>query len=398
MNIGQHINNAWTDLSRNRLRTGLSMLGIIIWVLSVIVMMAIGNGTQQDIVERINSMGTNLLSVSPGWSSNIRGFGGGAGDKATLDQDMVEYINANVSNIWEIVPVVQGSKQVIYESNNTNATVIGVTPAYLEVRNLEMLNGSFIIQDDVDTMAKYAVLGNGIAEDLFANADPIGKDLKMENTIVTIIGVLDENSSADNTVLIPITTAQIRILGTRDYSQLYISAADNDIIEKTQDDLESSLTSYLGFEEGDELNFSVSSQEDMLEMVSDITGVMTTFLAGIAAISLLVGGIGVMNIMLVSVTERIKEIGIRKAIWATYMDILSQFLAESVLLSLLGGTIWVILSFLIVLLLNNFMTAVISSGSIILAFVSAVSIGMVFGILPARNAAKLKPIDALRFE
>lgn len=398
MNIQQHFINARSDLSRNRMRTWLSMLGIIIWVFAVIVMLAIGNGTQQDIVDRINSAWTNLLTIYPGGSTNMRNMSSAGGDSATLDDEMIEYIQKNISNIDKIVPSVKWNKQVIYETTNTNASIVWTTAEYFSVKNLEMLNGLFIDESHTEDLKKVAVLGNEIAGDVFWTEDPIWKDIKMENIIVTVIWVLDENSETDNSIIVPITTAQIRILWTRDYSNLTISAQDVDIISQTQTDLEEWLTNYLGFDEDEDVNFSVSSQEDMLEMVSDITWVMSAFLWWIAAISLLVWWIWVMNIMLVSVTERIKEIGIRKAIWATKKDILSQFLAESILLSLMWWIIGILLSFLIVFFVNKVMTAIIGLDSVIIAFVSSVSIGVVFGLLPAKNAANLKPIDALRFE
>lgn len=398
MTIKQHFMNARSDLSRNRMRTWLSMLGIIIWVFAVIVMLAIGNGTQQDIVDRINSAWTNLLTVYPGGSTNMRMMWWGWWDSATLDDDMIEYISENISNIDIIAPTINGSKQIIYGSDNINATIIGVTTDYLAVKNLEMIEWFFIDESNIENMDKVVVLWNEIATEIFGTEDPVGEDLKMENTIVSVIGVLDENSELDNSILVPITTAQIRILGSRDYSNIIISAENVDIMDQTQSDLENWLTSYLGFDEDDEVNFSVSSQEDMLEMVSDITGVMSAFLGWIAAISLLVWWIGVMNIMLVSVTERIKEIWIRKAIGASKKDILSQFLAESILLSLMWWIIGIILSFIIVFFVNKFMTAIVGLDAVIIAFCSAVAIGIIFGILPARNAANLKPIDALRFE
>ncbi|MFZ2150653.1 MAG: ABC transporter permease [Candidatus Absconditicoccaceae bacterium] len=402
MDIKEHIINAKTDLSRNKLRTGLSMLGIIIGVFSVVVMLAIGNGTQKSIVDKIESLGTNLLTISPGGSNwNIRG-GGAGGSSATLDEEMIDYIKTNISNIDIIAPSVNGRKQIIYGSFNTNATINGVTADYLKVKNLELTNGSFISNDDENNLTKVAVLGQTMATDIFGSGtkaiDPIGKDIKMENIIVTVIGVLEDNMTANSSIFIPLSTAQKRVLGNNNYSSISISAIDTNIVEQTKTELETSLKSYLGIKDGDTVNFTVQSQSDMIETVSSITGILTAFLAGIAAISLIVGGIGVMNIMLVSVTERIKEIGIRKAIGAHRKDILIQFLAESVLLSLMGGIIGIILSFIVVFIINKFLTAIISLSSVLLAFISAVSIGIIFGILPANNASKLKPIDALRYE
>ncbi|MCX6823563.1 MAG: ABC transporter permease [candidate division SR1 bacterium] len=403
MQIKEHIQNAVTDLSRNKLRTGLSMLGIIIGVVSVVVLLAIGNGTQKNIVNQIQSLGTNLLTISPGGrNQSLRGGGGAAGTTATLDADMIQYIQKNISNIGTIAPSVNGRQSVVYSTFNTSTTVNGVTPEYLTVRNLKVQNGSFITNDDIDNLTKIAVLGNAMAGDIFGSGafavDPIGKTIKMGNVVMTVVGVLAANATADDAIFIPLTTAQTRILGSRNYSSISISAIDTTIVDQTKTDLETSLKTYLGLKPTATANFTVQSQSDMITTVSSITGMLTALLAGIAAISLLVGGIGVMNIMLVSVTERIKEIGIRKAIGAHRKDILMQFLTESVTLSLMGGLIGIALSFMIVFVINKLMMAIISLDAVLLAFFSAVSIGIVFGILPANNAAKLKPIEALRYE
>ncbi len=352
MQIQEHFQNAITDLSRNKLRTSLSMLWIIIGVVSVVVLLAIGNGTQKDIVNKIESLGTNLLTISP-WarSWNARG-GGSSSEDAVLDAWMVEYIEKNVSNIDTIAPSVNGRKQLIYGTFNTNATINGVTPAYLTIKNLTLQAGSFITDDDVTWLKKVAVLGQTLATDIFGSGtyaiDPIGKTLKMENVMVTVVGVLADNSSANDALFIPISTAQTRVLGVHNYSIISLSALDTTVVDQTKTDLESTLKTYLGLGATDAANFTVQSQSDMITTVSSITGMLTALLAGIAAISLLVGGIGVMNIMLVSVTERIKEIGIRKAIGAHKKDILLQFLVESVSLSVLGWIIGIILSFMIV--------------------------------------------------
>jgi putative ABC transport system permease protein len=405
MQIKEHIQNAVTDLSRNKLRTWLSMLGIIIGVVSVVVLLAIGNGTQKNIVDQIQSLGTNLLTISPG-GRNQRIFwwwwAWAAGTQATLDAGMIQYIQKNISNIDAIAPSVNWRQAVIYGTFNTNATVNGVTPEYLTVKNLEVSDGSFITNDDVDNLNKVAVLGQTMASDIFGSGafavDPIGKTIKMGNVVMTVVGVLAANTTADDAIFVPITTAQTRILWSRNYSSIAISAIDTTIVDQTKTDLESNLRTYLWLSKTATANFTVQSQSDMITTVSSITGMLTALLAGIAAISLLVWWIGVMNIMLVSVTERIKEIWIRKAIGAHRKDILMQFLTESVTLSLMWGLIWIVLSFMMVFVINKFMTAIISLDAVLLAFFSAVSIGIVFGILPANNAAKLKPIEALRYE
>ena len=403
MQIKEHIQNAVTDLSRNKLRTWLSMLGIIIGVVSVVVLLAIGNGTQKNIVNQIQSLGTNLLTISPGArNQSFRWWGWAAGTQATLDAGMIQYIQKNISNIQNIAPSVNGRQTVVYSTFNTSATINGVTPEYLTVRNLKVQNGSFITNDDIDNLTKVAVLGNTMASDIFGSGafavDPIGKMIKMGNVVMTVVGVLAANTTADDAIFIPLTTAQTRVLWVHTYSSISISAIDVTTVDQTKSDLESSLREYLWLKPSATSNFTVQSQSDMITTVSSITWMLTALLAGIAAISLLVWWIGVMNIMLVSVTERIKEIGIRKAIGAHKKDILMQFLTESVTLSLMGWLIGIALSFMLVFVINKFMTAIISLDAVLLAFFSAVSIGIVFWILPANNAAKLKPIEALRYE
>ncbi len=403
MNIKEHFFNAKTDLWRNKLRTWLSMLWIIIWVFSVVVMLAIGNGAKQSIINQIQSLGTNLLSVSPGWNNrNIRS-NPSSSESATLDEDSIAYIEANISNIKSIAPTISNRSVVNRNDYTTNTTVNWVTLDYLTVRNLEIVDGSFFINEDIDNYAKVAVLWHNIAEDIFWSwvfaTNPIWEDLQIGNLIMTVIWVLDDNTNSNDAIFVPITTAATRLFWTHNYSTILISAQNPDTIEDTKIELEEGIKSYLWLSPTDNATFTVQSQSEMIEAMSDITGIMTTFLAGIAAISLLVWGIGVMNIMLVSVTERIKEIGIRKAIWAKNKDIRLQFLTESVLMSVMWGIIWILLSFLVVFFINKFLTtAIISLNAVVLAFFSAVTIGIVFWILPANNASKLKPIEALRYE
>lgn len=377
------------------------MLWIIIGVFAVVVMLAIGNGTQKDIVDQIESLGTNLLTISAWWQ-NMNMRWGEPTDSATLDEDMINYLKANVSNLSTITPMISTMATASYGDYTTHATINGIQPDYLTVKNLEVANGSFITTQDVNTLNKVAVLWQDIAQDLFGSwataIDPIGQDIKLWNIVVTIIGVLEDSMMNNSIIFVPLTTVSVRLSGIRDYSSIAISAIDTDVINQTKTDLETSLKSYLGLSDTDTATFTVQSQSDIIDAVGDIMWIMTAFLAGIAAISLLVWGIWVMNIMLVSVTERTKEIGIRKAIGAQRKDILLQFLTESLILSLMWGIIWILLSFITVIILNNFLTAIISFGAVVLAFTSAVSIGIIFGILPANSASKLKPIEALRYE
>ena len=401
MTLRQHFANAITDLSRNKLRTGLSMLGIIIWVFSVIVMLSVWNWATEEIVWQVNSMWTNMITITPGWSIFSIGQGGSRWDVATINDKTINFLNTNVSNIDMIAPVVQWSKQVIYWDTNTRATIVWTTPNYANIRSLDFVWGRFLSEDEESNMKKVAVLWNKIATDLFGNENPIWKSIKLENISLQIIWVLDEDAMADSYIFVPISTAKIRILWTKDYHSIFLSTIDSKLIDSTKNDIENSLRNFYGIKEWKSNNFSVTTQKEILEIVDQIMWIMSTFLAAIAAISLLVWWIWVMNIMLVSVTERTKEIWIRKAIGAKKSDIVSQFLAESVLMTVFWWIIWILLSILAVRIINHVQDtihAVISLKSVLIAVISSVSIGLIFWIMPARNAAKLKPIDALRFE
>ena len=401
MTLRQHFANAITDLSRNKLRTGLSMLGIIIWVFSVIVMLSVWNWATEEIVWQVNAMWTNMITITPGGSLFSIWQAWSRWEVAILDDQTIKFLETNVSNIEEIAPVIQWSKQVIYGDINTRATIIWTTPNYETVRSLDLILGRFLSKNDESNMKKVAVLWNRIAKDLFGDENPVWKDIKMENTILQVIWVLDEDAMADWYIFVPISTAKIRILWTKNYYTLFLSTTNSNFIDSTKNEIEDSLRIFYGIKEWNSNNFSVTTQKEILEIVDQIMWIMSTFLACIAAISLLVGWIWVMNIMLVSVTERTKEIWIRKAIWAKKSDIVSQFLAESVLMTVIWWIIWILLSILVVWTVNHVqdtINAVITVKSVLIAVLSSISIGLIFWIMPARNAAKLKPIDALRFE
>lgn len=401
MTLRQHFANAITDLSRNKLRTGLSMLGIIIWVFSVIVMLSVWNWATEEIIWEVNAMWTNMITITPGGSIFTIWQAGSRWEVAKIDDQTIKFLETNVSNIELIAPVVQWSKQVNYDDVNTRATIVWTTPDYETIRTLELISGRFTSWNDESNITKVAVLGNKVAKDLFWDKNPVWQNIKMENIILQVIGVLDEDSMADWYIFIPMSTAKIRILWTKEYHSLFLSTTNSELIDSTKNEIEDGLRIFYGIKEWNSNNFSVTTQKEILEIVDQIMGIMSTFLACIAAISLLVWWIWVMNIMLVSVTERTKEIWIRKAIWAKKSDIVSQFLAESVLMTVIGGIIWILLSVLVVWIVNNVqdtLHAVISVKSVLIAVLSSISIGLIFGIMPARNAAKLKPIDALRFE
>lgn len=403
MNFLENIFNAFGAIISNKLRSGLTMLGIIIGVSSVIVMIAIGEGAQKSVTDRISQLGTNLLLISPGGQSqsNVRNTTGSA---TTLEEE--DYLALqNLDGISAISPEISGRKQVIYGSNNTNTTITGVVPDYEIVRNFPVESGQFITAENNANFDRVAVLGVTVVSELFEDEDPIGKTVRIENGIFTVIGVMSEKggsgfSNADNMVFVPLSTAQIRIFGKKSLASLAVSVAEVSQMESVKNEIESTLRLSRNIPDGTESDFTVLNQADAIETLSEVTQIFTLLLGGIAGISLLVGGIGVMNIMLVSVTERTREIGIRKAIGAKRRDILAQFLTESVFLSLSGGAIGVTLSFGITAIVRSkaSIDAVISLNSILLAVLFSVSVGIFFGIFPAHKAGKLNPIDALRFE
>jgi len=401
MTLRQHFKNAITDLSRNKLRTGLSMLGIIIWVFSVIVLLSFWNWATEAIVWEINSMWTNIISIMPG-SSFISATNGSRWAYAKLDDKTISFLETNVSNIAWMAPLLDWSKLVSYwETTLSNVWIVWTTPEYFVIRTSKLMEWSFFTENDMKNMTKVVILGESVSDDLFENEYPIWKKIKIWNDMFTVIGKVEEDMAVSRWVYIPLSTAKVRTVWSKSYTVIFLSVKDWDLIDATKNEIEEWLRKFYWIKEWSKSNFNVTTQKDFLEIVDKIMWVMSTFLASIAAISLLVWWIWVMNIMLVSVTERTKEIWIRKAIWAKKSDIVSQFLAESVLMTVIGGIIWILLSILVVRIVNHVqdtLQAVITVKSVLIAVLSSISIGLIFGIMPARNAAKLKPIDALRFE
>lgn len=398
MPILEHIVSALSSLVSNKLRAWLSMLWIIIWVFSIIVMMALGEGTKNSVVERFNSMWANLITVSPGgssqsdvrskWTSKTRDL---------IDDNFLEFVK-KISWVKDLSPTVTTSKQFIYWIYNSSASVVWVRPVYFGLKNLTINNWVLIYDEDLQQMNKVAVIWSELAKSAFWNEDPIWKEIKLENYIFTVIWVLADNSQANNRVFIPLTTAMSKVIWTHYYWSLDISVEKAEQVENMKALIEQELLWYTKSSSLDDAPYSVSSLSEILSTVQEVTWTMTMFLAWIAAISLIVWWIWVMNIMLVSVTERTREIWIRKAIWACKSDILLQFLIEALFISILAGLIWIWLSFGAVKLLNSFIKADITTSSIMISFCSVVMIWIVFWILPASKASKLKPIDALRFE
>ncbi len=405
MNIFRTAASSIKNMMANKLRAWLSSLGIIIGVFSVVVLLAVGEWAQSKIVSQIESLGTNLLTISPGSrnSGNVRSIGW-----SNRNIFLMEHVSLikSLSGVAEVAPIIQWSKQVIYKTSNTNSSIYWVTPAYETVRNITVEQWSFITGKDYLARNKVAVLWSTVVENVFGNEDPIGKTIRIENTLFTVVWVIKSKgtsgmSNQDNVIYIPLSTAQITISWSPYLSSIYISVASADIMTETQNTIQEALLKSLG-KTTDTQNFTIQNQADMLDSMSSITETLKAFLAGIAAISLIVWGIGVMNILLVTVSERTKEIGIRKAIGAKSWDIIEQFLVESVILTVAWGIIGIMLSYGIVTLINKLfsssISAVITNFHLILALSFSIGIWLFFGIFPAYKAAKMRPIDALRSE
>ncbi len=399
MNLLRTGKTAIRDMLASKMRAGLSSLGIIIGVFSVVVLLAVWEWAQSSILGKIQALGTNLLTITPGGknSGNVRAIGGSNRNVFTMEHaDLI----GTMSWVTGVAPNIDGTKQVVYGSANTSASIHGVTPAYETVKNVSIDQGMFISNANTTARDKVAVLGPTVVSTLFPDGDPLGKTIRIGTSLFTVIGVTATTGNNDNVIYIPITTAQITISGSPYLSDIYVSVISPEAMDSVQADIEETLLKALG-KTTDTENFQIQNQADLLDSASGVTDILKAFLAGIAAISLIVWGIGVMNILLVTVSERTKEIGIRKAIWAKSKDIIEQFLVESVILTVFGGCVGIILSYGIVWLINHFVTTIsakITSWHILLALSFSIGVGLFFGIFPAYKAAKMKPIDALRTE
>ena len=395
---------AWASLIANKMRSILTMLGIIIGVAAVIALVSIGNGVKQDIQNSISSLGSNLLMVMPG-APRTPGVRPTAGSMKSLKVADYEAI-AKLDGVKAVSPMTNGAYVVIYQNKNWTTSVSGVNANYLDVNNWTMKSGRFLSNKNIQNRERVAVVGKTVAKNLFGDEDPVGAEIRVKNIPFRVIGVLNSKGSGamgndqDDMVIIPYTTAMERVDGIDYLRMLYVVAKDENGIDRLQSDIENLLRVRHGIKDTNLDDFNIQNMNSIMETMEETTGTLTLFLGAVAAISLIVGGIGIMNIMLVSVTERTREIGIRKALGATYFVIVTQFLIEAVVISLMGGLIGIALGIGASKLISlaSGMSTVISVPTIVLSFAFSMAIGLVFGIYPARKAAKLNPIDALHYE
>lgn len=407
MNISNLFKIAFRAIAANKLRSFLTMLGIIIGVASVIAMMAIGQGSKKSIQANIAEMGSNMIMIRPGQDKGPGGAQQDASDMQTLKLKDYETLKEQSKYLSAISPSVNASGQFINGNNNTPSTIYGISPDYMEIRQLKIEDGEMFTDEDIKTSAKVCVIGKTVADNLFTNGeDPVGKVIRYNKIPFRIIGVLKAKGynsfgmDQDDMVLAPYTTVMKRILSVTYLQGINASAITEDMTDLAIDDITSILRESHKLKGSDEDNFSIRSQQEMAEMMNSTSDTMTILLLVVACISLIVGGIGIMNIMYVSVTERTKEIGLRMSVGARGIDILNQFLIESVLLSVTGGIIGVICGIGAAVGINVFAhwPIQIQPWSVLLSFAVCSATGIFFGWYPAKKAASLDPIEAIRYE
>ena len=407
MKLHDIFTEVYTSLSSNKIRSGLTMLGVVIGISSVIVLVGVGKGATSSITSSISSLGSNLISVAPG-STSSSGVRSAMGSASTLTQDDADAIAAEVSSVSELASVVTTRQQITYKSSNTNAQIIGTEPNYADVRNIIISSGNFITTQDQKSVSKIAVIGPSTSETLFGEGvDPVGKTIKINKIQFKVVGLTQSKGgsttdSSDYAVYVPMATVQRYFTGqgTLSISNIYVKAVDENSVNTTKTAITNLLLERHNISDSSSADFTASTQEDLTSSMSSVSTTLSLLLGCIAGISLLVGGIGIMNMMLTTVTERTREIGLRKAVGAKRKDISIQFLSESVALTFISGIIGAGVGLAVAKILTslNVLTSVITWQSIVYSFGICAFVGIIFGIYPANKAAKLKPIDALRYE
>ncbi len=405
----QSMKIAFRALRVNKLRSALTMLGVIIGVGAVIAMVAVGSGATQRIQEQIASIGSNVIIVQAG-SVNTGGIRLGFGNAQTLTEDDARAIGAQCPSVALAAPIARGAAQIVYGNNNWATQITGTTPDYLIVRDAGLSSGQPFTTQDVDASAKVALLGKTVVDNLFNGSDPIGQIIRIKKVPFTVVGVLSPKGQSpsgqdqDDTIILPISSAKKKVIGVRQgnaltIQQIVVQGRDNAAKSAVQE-IQSLLRQRHRLQANQDDDFDVRNMEEVFSAQETSARVMSILLASIASVSLLVGGIGIMNIMLVSVTERTKEIGLRQAVGAKTKDILSQFLVEAVTLSVAGGSIGIAIGISASVAISYFAdwSTVVSPGAILLAFVFSGLVGVFFGYYPARKAALMDPIEALRYE
>lgn len=393
-------------LKLNKMRTGLAVLGIVIGIGSVIALISIGQSSQAAITSQITALGSNLITISPGSQSSGRVRTSTARKTLTLaDADAIKA--ADLSAIKSVSPEYSSRLQVVAGDSNTNTTIYGATSTYSEIHNLKISGGRFITESDYNSNSHIAILGPTVVEDLYGSSsyNPIGEVIRINGQNFTVVGVTVAKGSSgmtdsDDAIYVPLSTAMKQLFGVNYLSSISVQATDSDVMIQAQNQVGYFLLARHKITDTTKADFTIRSQEDLLSTASSVAGTFTSLLSGVAAISLIVGGIGIMNIMLVTVTERTREIGLRKALGAKKKTIITQFLTESVILTFTGGILGVIIGIFTSYIYSrtNSSTFTISPYSVLLAFSVSVVIGVIFGWYPAKRAASLQPIEALRYE